>query len=64
MAATTTQENEADHVLYWFEKGVTELQIMRNGGPNSKSTGYNHTMQELGLKNIGTVTYLKLRRLY
>jgi hypothetical protein len=33
MAATTTQENEADQVLYWFEKGVTELQIMRNGGP-------------------------------
>jgi hypothetical protein len=29
---------EADQVLYWFE---TELTIMRNGGPNSKSTTYN-----------------------
>jgi hypothetical protein len=32
---------EADQVLYWFEKGITELTIMRNGGPNSKSTTYN-----------------------
>jgi len=32
---------EADQVLYWFEKGITELTIMRNGGPNSKSTMYN-----------------------
>ena len=32
---------EADQVLYWFDKGVTELTIMRNGGPNSKSTTYN-----------------------
>jgi hypothetical protein len=32
---------EADQVLYWFEKGITELTIMRNGGPNSKSTAYN-----------------------
>jgi hypothetical protein len=29
---------EADQVLYRFEKGITELTIMRNGGPNSKST--------------------------
>jgi hypothetical protein len=26
---------EADQVLYWFEKGITELTIMRNGAPNS-----------------------------
>src|SRR5215469_14216413 len=32
---------EADQVLYWFEKGITVLTIMRNGGPNSKSTTYN-----------------------
>ena len=32
---------EADQVLYWLEQGVTELTIMRNGGPNSKSTTYN-----------------------
>src|SRR5215831_15943937 len=32
---------EADQVLYWFEKGITELTIMRNGAPNSKSTTYN-----------------------
>ena len=32
---------EADQIFYWFEKGVTELTIMRNGGPNSKSTTYN-----------------------
>ncbi len=30
---------EADQVLYWFEQGITELTIMRNGGPNS--TTYN-----------------------
>src|SRR5215813_11805578 len=33
--------NEADQVLYWFEKGVNELTIMRNGAPNSQKTTYN-----------------------
>jgi hypothetical protein len=32
---------EADQVLYWFEKGITELTIMRNGAPNSQKTTYN-----------------------
>jgi hypothetical protein len=32
---------EADQVLYWFEKGIAELNIMRNGGLDSKSTTYN-----------------------
>ena len=32
---------EADQVLYGVDKGITELTIMRNGGPNSKSTTYN-----------------------
>jgi hypothetical protein len=32
---------EADQVLYWFEQGVTELTIMRNGAPNSQKTTYN-----------------------
>ena len=32
---------EADQVLYWFEKGITELTIMRNGTPNSQKTTYN-----------------------
>lgn len=32
---------EAGTVLHWFKKGITELTIMRNGGPNSKTTSYN-----------------------
>jgi hypothetical protein len=32
---------EADQVLYWFEKGITELTILRNGAPNSQKTTYN-----------------------
>ena len=32
---------EADQVLYWLEKGKTELTIMRNGAPNSQKTTYN-----------------------
>ena len=32
---------EADQVLYWLEKGETELTIMRNGAPNSQKTTYN-----------------------
>ena len=33
--------NEADQVMFWFEKGTTELTIMRNGAPNSQKTTYN-----------------------
>ena len=32
---------EADQVLYWLEKGKTELTIMRNGAPDSQKTTYN-----------------------
>src|SRR5215471_12087446 len=32
---------EADQVRYWFEKGITELTIMRNGAPNPQKTTYN-----------------------
>jgi len=33
--------NEADQVMFWLEKGVNELTIMRNGAPNSQKTTYN-----------------------
>jgi hypothetical protein len=33
--------NESDQVLYWFEKGITELTIMRNGNAGSQQTTYN-----------------------
>ena len=31
---------DANRVLYWLEKGYTELTIMRNGIPNSPETTY------------------------
>ena len=31
---------DANRVLYWLEKGNTELTIMRNGTPNSPETTY------------------------
>jgi len=31
---------DANRVLYWLEKGNTELTIMRNGAPNSPETTY------------------------
>ena len=44
-----------EDILYWLEKGKTELTIMRNGAPNSQKTTYTQQQQMMAFPILFTI---------